>query len=135
METTLAIITANKRIRISVSAFGMGMALALSSAFAAGFPTGTFEGKELPITVSFDTKGHFSVSQGATLGVTGTYTAKADQISLTDAQGPWACTSPGQQTGIYTWKFENGALLLSKLADQCGDRAKTLASVTWQLKK
>ena len=113
----------------------MGATLALSSALAADFPRGTFEGKELPLTLSFDNKGHFSVHQGATLGVTGTYSVKADQLSVTDAQGPWACTNPGQQTGIYGWKFENGALLLSKLSDYCGDRAKTLASVTWQLKK
>jgi hypothetical protein len=131
----LAIFAAAHGTRIAAPALALGTTLVLSPAFAADFPTGTFEGKELPITVSFDNKGHFSVRQGATLGVTGTYSTKANQISVTDATGPWACTIPGQQTGIYGWTFENGTLLLSKLADQCGDRARTLASITWQMKK
>jgi hypothetical protein len=109
--------------------------LALSPAFAADFPTGTFEGKQTPITVSFDDKGQFRVKQGDTLEVMGTYPAAASELRLTDTQGPWACSNAGEQTGTYTWKYENAALTLIKLTDKCEDRVKSLVGVTWQRKK
>lgn len=106
--------------------------LAISPAFAAAFPTGTFESKQTPITVSFDDKGEFRVKQGDTLEVVGHYSAVASKLTLTDAQGPWACTKAGEQTGTYTWKYEKAVLTLIKLTDKCEDRVKSLAGLAWQ---
>jgi|ERR1022692_2831205 hypothetical protein len=107
----------------------------LSPAFAADFPTGTFEAKQTPFTVSFDDKGQFRVNQGGTLEVMGNYSAKASELKLTDSQGPWACTKAGEQTGTYTWKYENAVLTLIKLADTCEDRVKSLVGFAWQRQK
>jgi hypothetical protein len=92
-------------------------------------------GKQTPITMSFDDKGQFRVQQGDTLEVTGTYSAKASELKLTDTQGPWACTRAGEQTGTYNWKYETGVLTLIKLSDQCEDRVQSLVGVTWQRQK
>jgi hypothetical protein len=110
-------------------------ALALSPAFAADFPTGTFETKQAPYTVTFDTKGQFRVNQGDALEVLGNYSVKASELTLTDTQGPWACTKADEQIGTYTWKFANAVLTLAKLADKCEDRVKSLISLAWQQKK
>jgi hypothetical protein len=109
--------------------------LALSSAFAANFPTGTFEGKQTPFTVSFDDNGQFRVKQGDTLEVKGSYSATASELKLSDAEGPWACTKAGEQTGTYTWKYENAVLTLIKLTDKCEDRVKSLVGLAWQRQK
>jgi hypothetical protein len=109
--------------------------LALSIAFAADFPTGTFEGKQTPFTVSFDDNGQFRVKQGDTLEVKGSYSATASELKLTDAEGPWACTKAGEQTGTYTWKYENAVLTFIKLTDKCDDRVKSLVGPAWQRQK
>jgi hypothetical protein len=109
--------------------------LALAPAFGADFPMGTFEGKQTPIAVSFDAKGQFRVMEGDTLEVMGTYAATATELSLTDIQGPWACSKASEKTGTYTWKYENAALTLIKLTDKCEDRVKSLVGVAWQRHK
>jgi hypothetical protein len=109
--------------------------LAVSPAFAADFPTGTFEAKQKPFTVSFDDNKQFSVKQGGTVQVTGSYSVTASELKLTDAQGPWACTKAGEQTGTYTWKYENAVLTLIKLTDKCVDRVKSLVGVDLKLQK
>jgi hypothetical protein len=110
-------------------------ALALSPAFAADFPTGTFDAKQTSITVSFDGKGQFRVKQGDTVEVVGTYSATASELKLTDTQGPWACSKAGEQTGTYTWKYESAALTLIKLTDKCEYRVGSLVGVAWQQQK
>jgi hypothetical protein len=60
---------------------------------------------------------------------------KTGQLQLTDTQGPWACTKAGEQTGIYTWKYENAVLTLSKVADKCEDRVKSLVNLAWKRQK
>ena len=87
--------------------------LALSTAFAANFPTGTFEGKQTPFTVSFDDNGQFRVKQGDTLEVKGSYSATASELKLTDAEG----------------------LTLIKLTDKCEERVKSLVGLAWQRQK
>jgi hypothetical protein len=121
----------------SLGAYALAIcsALALSPAFAADFPTGTFETKQAPFTVSFDNKGQFRVNQGDALEVMGNYSVKASELTLTDTQGPWACTKAGEQIGTYTWKYENAILTLIKLADKCTDRVKSLVSLAWQRQK
>src|ERR1700689_44105 len=105
---------------VGACALSICSTLALSSsAFAADFPTGTFEAKQTPFTVSFDDKGQFRVKQGDTLEVAGTYSVTGSELKLTDTQGPWACSKMGEQTGTFTWQFDNTALTLIKLNDQC----------------
>jgi hypothetical protein len=111
------------------------LALPAGVAFAADFPTGTYEAKGTPITVSFNDKGQFHVNKGETLEVTGTYSVKTGELQLTDSQGPWACTKTGEQTGIYAWKYENAALTFSKVADKCEDRVNSLVKVAWKRQK
>lgn len=117
---------------IGAGALALCSILALSPALAAAFPTGTFESKHTPITVSFDDKGQFHVKQGDTVEVIGHYSAKASALKLTDAQGPWACTKAGEQTGTYTWKYENAVLTLIKVTDKCGDRVTSLVGIAWE---
>ena len=108
-------------------------ALSLSPVWAADFPTGSYAAKNLHLV--FDAKGNFHVNQGKATVVSGTYSIKGDQVELTDVSGPWACTSPGQQTGAYNWKFDGTALTLSKMADSCDDRSGALAPPTWKREK
>jgi hypothetical protein len=120
---------------MGASALAICSTLALSPAFAADFPTGTFQAKQTPFTVSFDDKGQFRVNQGDTLQVMGSYSATASELKFTDSKGPWACTKAGEQTGTYTWKYENAVLTLIKLTDKCADRVKSLVSLAWQRQK
>jgi hypothetical protein len=117
---------------LGVRAFAICSALALSCAVAADFPTGTYQAKGQPYTVSFDGKGQFQVHQGEKLQVAGTYSVKAGEVELTDAEGPWACTRAGEKTGTYTWKYERAVLTLSKVADKCEDRVKSLVDLDWK---
>ena len=120
---------------LSAYALAICSTLAISPALAADFPTGTYEVKTTPFTVSFDDKGQFHVNKGDTLEVSGNYSIKIGQLQLTDTQGPWACTKAGEQTGIYTWKYENAVLTLNKVADKCEDRVKSLVNLAWKLQK
>jgi hypothetical protein len=110
------------------------LALPASAAFAADFPTGTYEAKGTPVTVSFDDKGQFHVNKGEALEVTGTYSVKAGELQLTDSQGPWACTGD-KQTGVYAWKYENAALTFSKVTDKCEERVNSLIKLAWKQQK
>lgn len=113
-------------------AFAICSTLALTCAVAADFPAGTYEAKGQPYTVSFDGKGQFQVHQGEKMQVAGTYSVKADEVELTDAEGPWACTKAGEKTGTYTWRYEKAVLTLSKVSDQCADRVKSLVDLAWR---
>lgn len=121
--------------RVGARVLAVCSTLALSPAFAADFPTGTFAAKQRPIAVSFDGKGPFRVNQGDTLDVMGTYSATASELKLTDTRGPGACSKAGEQTGKYTWKYENAALTLINLTDKCDDRVRSLVGVAWQQQK
>ena len=120
---------------LSAWAFTACAALALSSAYAADFPTGKYAAKELGIVLVFDEKGQFHVNKGETMEVTGNYAVKAGEINLTDTQGPWACTKAGEQMGTYDWKYEDAVLSLSKVADKCEDRVRSLINVSWKRQK
>ena len=120
---------------VGAGAVAIGWALVLPTALAAEFPTGTYEAKDVPFTVSFDEQGRFHVDQGATLEVAGAYSVSAGELQLTDTQGPWACTKAGEQKGTYRWKYENAVLTLIKAADKCEDRVKSLTGLRWSQKK
>jgi hypothetical protein len=106
--------------------------LGVSPAFAADFPAGTYSADKTPFTVSFDAKSGFHVDQGETRKVQGNYATKAGELQLTDTQGPWACTKPGEQTGAYAWKYEGGVLTFSLVSDKCDDRVKSLINRKWK---
>ena len=118
---------------VSASMLTVCSALALSPVFAAGFPTGSYQAKNL--TLTFDDKGQFHVNMGETTEVSGSYSVKGGQIELTDVKGAWACTNPGQQTGSYNWKLNGTALTFSKVTDGCDERSKTLVPVAWKAQK
>ena len=119
---------------IVAGALLIGSTLAHSTALAGEFPQGTFEAKEAPYTVSFDGKGRFQVNQGEMVEVSSTYSVNDKVLTLTDTQGPWACSKVGEQTGTYKWTYENAVLALSKVADKCEDRVKSLVSLAWKQK-
>ena len=120
---------------LAVRAFAICSILALTCAMAADFPAGTYEAKGKPYTVSFNGKGRFEVHQGEKLQVAGTYSVKAGEVELTDAEGPWACTKAGEQAGTYTWQYEKSVLTFSKLADKCDDRVRSLVGLAWTRRK
>jgi len=120
---------------LGVPALAVCSILAISPALAADFPPGTYGVKQAPYTLSFDAQGQFHVQQGTTLQVSGTYSVKAGEVHLTDKSGPWACTKAGEETGTYSWKYENGALTFSKVADKCEDRVKSLVNLSWERQK
>jgi hypothetical protein len=117
----------------SASACAISSLVALSPAFAADFPTGTYKAQDLSLV--FDGKGQFHVSDGKTTEVSGTYTVVQGQVELTDVKGPWACTKSGQQKGTYVWSWNGTALTFLKVTDSCEERSKTLAPASWQLQK
>lgn len=119
----------------SAPIFAIGSMLMLTCALAADFPAGTYQTKGQPYTVSFDGKGQFQVHQGAKLQVAGTYSVKADEVELTDAEGPWACTKADEKTGTYSWKYEQAVLTLSKVSDKCADRVRSLVDLAWTRQK
>lgn len=112
------------------------LALAMSPTLAAEapFPAGTYATEGHKVTIAFDEKGQFRVTEGGELQVSGRYSAKGGQLEITDAQGPWACTKPGEQTGTYRWKYENSVLTFNKLVDRCEDRVQSLTAATWRAK-
>ena len=107
---------------------------ALSLVFAADktFPTGTYIAEGQKVTIVFDDKGQFHVNQSEVTQVSGQYSTKGSQLEITDAQGPWACTKAGEQSGTYAWKYADSALTFSKVKDPCEDRVHSLTQVKWK---
>lgn len=110
----------------------LAASLASASAMAADFPTASYKATDVPYSLSFDGKGQFHVDKGQTSQVKGSYTVKADELRLTDVSGPWACTKSTEQTGIYRFRLEGGALMLSVVSDKCADRVNSLVNLKWQ---
>lgn len=118
---------------IVASALGGYLALAFISVFAAEspFPIGTYAVEGHKVSLAFNDKAEFRVTESDVMRVVGRYTVKEGQLELTDLQGPWACTKAGQQTGTYRWKYSNSLLTFSKVADLCEDRVQSLTAVNW----
>lgn len=110
--------------------------LAGSPAGAAGkpFPLGSYTAEGHELTIAFDDKGQFRVTEAGALRVTGQYAAHGGQLEISDAQGPWACTKVGERTGTYRWRYENSVLAFSKVTDSCVDRVQSLTSAHWKAK-
>ena len=117
----------------NLASLGLSLALTLpmSAAFATDFPIGTYSAGA-KTTVTFDGKGQFRVYEGRELRVSGQYAVRADRFELTDKEGPWACTKSAEQTGSYTWKYENSLLTFAKVADLCADRVDSLVKTPWK---
>lgn len=118
----------------STTSLAACLTLALSLVFAAekSFPTGTYAAEGHKVTIAFDDKGQFRVNESEVTQVTGQYTSKGSQLEITDAQGPWACTKSGEQSGTYMWKYADSALTFSKVKDLCQDRVSSLTQVKWK---
>ncbi len=115
----------------SLGQVACGLIIPLSAALAADFPAGAYTAHE-NVTLTFDGKGQFRVNDGKATQVAGHYTVRGNHLELTDKEGPWACTKPGEQTGTYTWKYTNSALTFTKIADRCDARVGTLATAPWK---
>ncbi len=102
-----------------------GVAIAVSD-----FPAGSYLSG--PYTLEFKRDGSFRVVKSGYALVEGEYAVSGEQIRLTDKKGPFACTGPGQATGTYNWKLESGALLLTKVQDECGDRSASFVASPWK---
>jgi hypothetical protein len=111
-----------------LSAATLLMASSLS-AFAADFPSGTYEANGLVVT--FASNGKFHGEQGKETKITGTYAVSGDKVKFTDLGGPWACKKPNQ-TGTYSWKTDGGALTFTKVSDACEDRVGSITHSSWQ---
>jgi hypothetical protein len=120
---------------LAVRTLAICSTLAANCALAADFPAGTYEAKGAPYTVSFNANGRFEVHQGEKLQVAGTYSVKAGEVELTDADGPWACTKAGEQAGTYSWEYQKLVLTFSKIADKCADRVGSLVGLAWTRRK
>ena len=107
--------------------------LLAGTASAADFPKGTIatELGGMEWTIRFEDRGKFTVSSGGEVVAEGTYTAKKNEIEMTDEKGPRA--RPGK-TGKYTWKLEAKMLTFTKVEDEVQGRVGALASGPWALK-
>ena len=112
-------------------ALATSLAIAFLPAFAADFPVGTYLADGSKTSVKFE-KGEFAVEDAQKTVVTGKYTVKANQIQITDKDGPWACTKDGEQTGTYRWKYEDSVLTFEKVTDACKDRVGSMVAVKWK---
>jgi len=127
-----------KRTRLShpfsTPALAACLTLAFSLAGAADktFPTGTYTDEGHKVTIAFDEQGQFRVNESKVTQVTGQYTTKGGQLQITDAQGPWACTKAGEQSGTYAWKYVDSALTFSKVKDLCQARVQSLTEMKWK---
>ena len=98
---------------------------------AAEFPPGTYVSRDLSIT--FDGKGHYQLSQSGTLKVSGTYTVQGDEIDVTDTSGPWTCPK-GQRTGSYHWEPTLNGVAFTKMTDECDGRSSPMTTGPWKHK-
>src|SRR5690242_2404733 len=88
----------------SLAQVAAGLIIPLSAALAADFPAGVYTAHQ-SVTLTFERDGQFQVSDGKATQVAGRYVVKGDRLELTDKEGAWACTKPGQQTGTYKWTY------------------------------
>ncbi len=116
---------------VAAVALAITSCLACTTAFAADFPTGSYEAKGLVMTFAKGQQWH--LNKGADVVVSGTYAVKGDQFEITDVAGPWACNkTAGMATGTYTWKVDNAVLTFTKVADACNERSEPMTSMQWK---
>lgn len=113
----------------ALGGFGLTCAGLAGSAFAAEFPPGTYLARDLAIT--FDGKGHYSLSQKGTLKVSGDYTVNGDEIDLTDKTGPWTCPKD-RRSGSYHWETTDNGLAFTTMTDECSQRSSPMTASTWK---
>jgi hypothetical protein len=114
----------------------VGLALA-GRAAAADFPKGTFvltTKDKAEWAVSFDGKGKFTVTRDGEEAVKGSYKATADELEITDEDGPLA--SKGEaKTATYKWKLDGKKLTFTKVKDEAGGRAAVVTAGPWTKKE
>ena len=118
-------------IRFCVAALAGLAAVVSGTAFARdGLPEGVYGAG--PYRLEFKAHGKFRVMKSNYALVEGDYKVAGDRIELTDRRGPFACKGAGQATGTYSWKLEEGSLMLSKIEDKCSDRSESFATSPWK---
>ncbi len=95
----------------------------VSSAQTGDLPLGTYESG--PFTITFEQGGTFRVTHSSGAGVTGVYRVTGNQLEISDRDGELACQD---SDGKYTWKLDQGNLILSVIDDACSARAEALTS-------
>jgi hypothetical protein len=116
---------------VATTVLAVGLAALCNVAVAADFPPGTYEARDLSVT--FDGKGQYTLSQGGILKVSGTYTVQGDEIDVTDKTGPWTCPKD-KRTGSYHWQTTLTGLEFSKIADECEGRSVPMTTGSWKHK-
>ena len=119
------------RLATLLTASAAALVAVSNVAFADAFPPGTYEAGNVAMT--FDGKGHYTITQGSALKVSGEYTVTGDEIALTDQQGPWKCPK-GQLTGSYHWEATLTGLAFTKMADECEGRSVPMTTGPWKHK-
>lgn len=126
----------------SISAiFAVTLLSVTSQAVAAqqvGFPQGTFIAFEAldaravsrNAGVEFDfVEGRYEVRRDDELRVRGHYIVQADTITITETEGPWACTGMAA-SAHYTWLVAEDRLMLTLVGvDACNRRRNRLSDV------
>jgi hypothetical protein len=73
--------------------------------------------------ITLDEENHFTVTKnGNFVAAEGRCTLTQEQLVFNDEKGPWACTDPGEENGIYTWALDGKTLTLTAVEDQCPGR-------------
>jgi hypothetical protein len=111
----------------------LGALAAAAAAPAAAFPAADYGAGGY--TLSFDGKGGFRLLKDAdhAVRVDGSYAVEGTQIQLSDKSGPDACTGD-KAKGTYRWSVDGGALVMTKIADPCDERAGDLTGTHWMHK-
>jgi hypothetical protein len=107
--------------------------LLTATASAADFPKGTIAAElgGTQWTIRFEDGGAYAVSCGEDVVAEGKYTAKKDEIEMTDEKGSRA--EPGK-TGKYSWKLDGKKLTFTKVEDEVQGRVGALTNGPWTLK-
>lgn len=108
----------------------LALAPAGTRSFAGPFPVGSYDSDAY--TLTFDTTGVFRYVKGDALMVRGKYVVHDSTVTLTDEQGPDACTGANRNPGTYRWQLVRGALWFHLVSDPCPDRIRGVADQAWQ---
>jgi hypothetical protein len=98
---------------------------------AAGFPAGAYTSGDM--TLTFADHGMLQLAAKNEVVMTGTWTADATTLTVTDQSGPYACAAPNA-AGVYAWKSDPAGVTFTKRKDGCDDRAQALGGTPWKRK-
>lgn len=74
----------------------------------------------------FKEDGTFKIGDDKDLFVEGRFEVKANEITLTDTGGQYACKGEGEQAGTYRWESNGEGLVFHLVKDSCEARKGAL---------